>query len=73
MESVGFSNIVPYETGGIEISDIDAKPIKVPVYAPVNNFNPVSNRLELAIISLMKLIHFIKGLILSFTIVNNSF
>ena len=55
MESVGFSNIVPYETGGIEISDIDAKPIKVPVYAPVNNFNPVSNRLELAIISLMKL------------------
>ena len=46
---------MPYEIGGIEISDIDAKPIKVPVYAPVNNFNPVSNRLELAIISLMKL------------------
>ena len=45
---------MPYEIGGIEISDIDAKPIKVPVYAPVNNFDPVSNRLELAIISLMK-------------------
>ena len=62
---------MPYEIGEIEISDIDAKPIKVPIYAAVNNFNPVSNRLELAIISLMKL--FIKGLILSFTIVNNSF
>ena len=62
---------MPYEIGGIDISDIDVKPNKVPGYAPVNNFNPVSNRLELAIISLMKL--FIKGLILSFTIVNNSF